>query len=94
MSECKYCNNTLIQPLHIQKGFHVSCEQKKDRDEMEAAKKNISAHKAPNARFVRGGSTGMVQQRGADKVRSSGVAKIGIKKTEKLCGSNRVTTNL
>ncbi len=29
---------------------------------MEDAKKNIAAKKAPNARFVRGGQTGMVQQ--------------------------------
>ena len=29
MSECKYCNKTLIEPVHIQKGFHVSCKQKK-----------------------------------------------------------------
>jgi len=61
MSECKYCNNPLIEPLHIQKGFHVSCQQKKDREEMEAAKKNIAANKAPNARFVQGGQTGMRQ---------------------------------
>ena len=80
MNKCIYCDNPLIEPLHIQKGFHISCQQKKDREEMEAAKKNIAANKAPNAKFVRGGSTGMVQQKGADKVRSSGLAKIGIKK--------------
>jgi hypothetical protein len=45
-------------PLHIQKGFHISCKQKKDRDELEGAKKNIAA----NATFVRGGQTGMKQQ--------------------------------
>jgi len=61
MSECKYCNNTLIQPLHIQKGFHVSCQQKKDREEMDTAVKNIAAKKVPNARFVQGGKTGMRQ---------------------------------
>ena len=61
MSECRYCNNTLIQPLHIQKGFHVSCQQKKDREEMDVAVKNIAANKPPNARFVQGGQTGMRQ---------------------------------
>ena len=61
MSECKYCNNPLIEPLHIQKGFHVSCQQKKDREEMDAAVKNLAANKAPNASFVQGGQTGMRQ---------------------------------
>ena len=79
MSKCKYCNNPLIEPLHIQKGFHVSCQQKKDREEMEAAKKNIAANKAPNASFVQGGSTGLVQQKG--RIRASNTyKKSGIKK--------------
>jgi hypothetical protein len=63
MSECKYCNKTLIEPVHIQKGFHVSCKQKKDREEMDDAKKNIAANKAPNASFVQGGDTGLRQTR-------------------------------
>ena len=79
MSECKYCNNTLIQPLHIQRGFHVSCKQKKDRDDIEGAKKNIAAKKAPNASFVQGGSTGLVQQKGRIRA-SSTFKKFGIKK--------------
>ncbi|HCK04448.1 MAG TPA: hypothetical protein DHV86_06790 [Methylophilaceae bacterium] len=62
MSKCKYCKKELIVPLHIQKGFHISCKQKKDRDDMEDAKKNIAAKKAPNARFVQGGAPGLVQQ--------------------------------
>ena len=48
--------------MHIQKGFHVSCKQKKDREDVNAAKNNIAARRAPNARFFQGGSTGLVQQ--------------------------------
>tara|TARA_B110000003_G_C16515331_1_gene482802 strand:- start:18 stop:548 length:531 start_codon:yes stop_codon:yes gene_type:complete len=48
--------------VHIQKGFHVSCKQKKDREDVNAAKNNIAARRAPNARFFQGGSTGLVQQ--------------------------------
>ncbi len=79
MSKCKYCKKKLIVPLHIQKGFHISCKQKKDRDELEGAKKNIAANKAPNASFVQGGSTGLVQQKG--RIRASNTyKKSGIKK--------------
>jgi len=62
MPKCKYCKKTLANPMHIKKGFHVSCEQKKDREEMEAIKKNIEANKAPDARIFQGGGTGSVQQ--------------------------------
>ena len=79
MIECKYCNKTLIEPVHIQKGFHVSCKQKKEREEIEAAKKNIAINKAPNASFVQGGSTGLVQQKGRIRA-SSTYKKSGIKK--------------
>ena len=43
----------MTAPVHIQKGFHVSCKQKKDREDVNAAKNNIAARRAPNARFVR-----------------------------------------
>lgn len=62
MNVCVYCNKVLEEPVHIQKGFHVSCKQKKDRDDVEAAKNRIAARRAPNARFVQGGAPGLVQQ--------------------------------
>ena len=61
MSVCKYCNEVLEEPVHIQKGFHVSCHQKIGREEIKAAEKNLATNKAPNARFVQGGQTGMRQ---------------------------------
>lgn len=82
MSKCKYCNKTLIEPVHIQKGFHVSCKQKKDREKVYAAEKNIAANKAPNARFVQGGAPGLIQQANAGRAGGGGTRppRTGIKK--------------
>jgi hypothetical protein len=67
--------------VHIQKGFHVSCKQKKDREDVNAAKNNIAARRAPNARFVQGGAPGLVQQANVGGARGGGTPPYtGIKK--------------
>ena len=83
MSVCEYCKKILEHELHIKNGFHSSCRNKKNSGLTAKAIQNTQARRAPNATFVQGGSTGLVQQRGAGRRPPSSHQPTGIKKSIK-----------
>ena len=41
MNACKFCGDMLSSSSDLERGYHMQCKLKKDREEVAAAKKNI-----------------------------------------------------
>ena len=89
MNVCKFCGDMLSGSSDLERGYHMQCKLKMDREEVAAAKKNIDMRKLPRAKIVSGGSTGLVQQKGrirdSNRYKKSGIRK-EIKDTLKMYG--------